>query len=104
MKVFNDLKTGGVNNILIVVTDGLRGMPEALATVFPVTTRQTCIVHLIRNSLAYANWKERKPLASALKPIYTAVSAKAAEAELNAFAEGPWGQKFPTVVVAWRNA
>ena len=104
MKVFNDLKTRGVNDILIAVTDGLRGMPEALATVFPATTLQTCIVHLIRNSLAYANWKERKPLANALKPIYTAVSAEAAEAELNAFAEGPWGQKFPTVVVAWRNA
>jgi len=104
MKVFNDLKTRGVNDILIAVTDGLKGMPEALATVFPATTLQTCIVHLIRNSLAYANWKERKPLASALKPIYTAVSAEAAEAELNAFAEGPWGQKFPTVVVAWRNA
>jgi len=104
MKVFNDLKTRGVNDILIAVTDGLKGMPEALDTVFPATTLQTCIVHLIRNSLAYANWKERKPLASALKPIYTAVSAEAAEDELNAFAEGPWGQKFPTVVAAWRSA
>jgi putative transposase len=104
MKVFNDLKTRGVNDILIAVTDGLKGMPEALATVFPATTLQTCIVHLIRNSLAYANWKERKPLASALKPIYTAVSAEAAEAELNAFADGPWGQKFPTVIAAWRSA
>src|SRR5450830_15739 len=104
MKVFNDLKTRGVNDILIAVTDGLKGMPEALDTVFPATTLQTCIVHLIRNSLAYANWKERKPLASALKPIYTAVSAEAAEDELNAFAEGPWGQKFPTVVAAWRTA
>jgi len=104
MKVFNDLKTRGVNDILIAVTDGLKGMPEALAAVFPATTLQTCIVHLIRNSLAYANWKERKPLASALKPIYTAVSAEAAEAELNAFAEGPWGQKFPTVTTAWRSA
>jgi transposase-like protein len=104
MKVFNDLKTRGVNDILIAVTDGLKGMPEALATVFPATTLQTCIVHLIRNSLAYANWKERRPLASALKPIYTAVSAEAAQAELNAFADGPWGQKFPTVIAAWRSA
>lgn len=104
MKVFNDLKTRGVNDILIAVTDGLKGMPEALAAVFPATTLQTCIVHLIRNSLAYANWKERKTLASAIKPIYTAVSAEAAEAELNVFAQGPWGEKFPTVVTAWRNA
>ncbi|MBG7622446.1 IS256 family transposase [Herbaspirillum sp. AP02] len=104
MKVFNDLKTRGINDILISVTDGLKGMPEALETVFPATTLQTCIVHLIRNSLAYANWKERKALAGALKPIYTAVNAEAAEAELNAFAEGAWGEKFPTVVAAWRNA
>lgn len=80
------------------------GMPEALKTVFPATTLPTCIVHLIHNSLAYANWKERKALAGALKPIYTAVNAEAAETELNAFAEGVWGEKFPTVVAAWPNA
>ncbi|TSJ91199.1 IS256 family transposase [Chitinimonas sp. BJB300] len=104
MKVFNDLKTRGVNDILIAVTDGLKGMPEALGAVFPATTLQTCIVHLIRNSLDYANWKDRKPLAAAIRPIYTAPSAEAAQAELDAFAEGPWGQKFPTVSAAWRNA
>ena len=58
MKVFNDLKTRGVANILIAVTDGLKGMPEALAAVFPATTLQTCIVHLMRNSLDYASWKD----------------------------------------------
>ncbi len=79
-------------------------MPEALGTVFPATTLQTCIVHLIRNSLDFARWKDRKALAAAIKPIYTAVSAEAAEAELNAFEAGPWGQKFPTVVAAWRRA
>ena len=89
---------------LIAVTDGLKGMPEALAAVFPATTLQTCIVHLIRNSLDFASWKDRKPLAAAIKPIYTAVSAEMAEAELHAFADGPWGQKFPTVVNAWRRA
>ena len=104
MKVFNDLKTRGVNDILIAVTDGLKGMPEALAAVFPATTLQTCIVHLIRSSLDYASWKDRKALAAAIKPIYTAPSAEAAEAELNAFADGPWGQKFPTVSASWRNA
>jgi len=104
MKVFNDLKTRGVNDILIAVTDGLKGMPEALAVVFPATTLQTCIVHLIRNSLDYASWKDRRGLAAAIRPIYTAPSAEAAQAELDAFADGPWGQKFPPVSAAWRNA
>ncbi|HHK2241765.1 TPA: IS256 family transposase [Pseudomonas aeruginosa] len=104
MKVFNDLKTRGVGDILIAVTDGLKGIPEALAAVFPATTLQTCIVHLIRNSLDYASWKDRKALAAAIRPIYTAVSAEAALAALDAFADGPWGQKFPTVCAAWRNA
>ncbi len=104
MKVFNDLKTRGVADILIAVTDGLKGMPEALGAVYPATTLQTCIVHLIRNSLDYASWKDRKLLAEAIKPIYTATSAEAAHAELDAFEQGPWGQKFPTVVSAWRRA
>ncbi len=72
MKVFNDLKTRGVADILIAVTDGLKGMGEALAVVYPATTLQTCIVHLIRNSLDYASWKDRKALSAAIKPIYTA--------------------------------
>lgn len=89
MKVFNDLKTRGVADILIAVTDGLKGIPEALAAVFPATTLQTCIVHLISNSLDYASWKDRKALAAALKPIYTAPSAEAAAAELDALEAGP---------------
>ena len=104
MKVFNDLKTRGCNDILIAVTDGLKGMPEALGAVFPATTLQTCIVHLIRNSLDYASWKDRKALAAAIKPIYTAPSAEAAQAELDAFEQGDWGKKFPTVVASWRRA
>jgi putative transposase len=104
MKVFNDLKTRGVADILIAVTDGLKGMPEALAAVFPATTLQTCIVHLIRNSLDYASWKDRRTLAKAIRPIYTAASAEAAAAELDAFEQGPWGQRFPTVVASWRRA
>jgi putative transposase len=104
MKVFNDLKTRGVADILIAVTDGLKGMPEALSAVFPATTLQTCIVHLIRNSLDYASWKERKALAAVIKPIYTAPNAEAALAELDAFAHSPWGEKFPTVAAAWRRA
>jgi len=104
MKVFNDLKTRGVHDILIAVTDGLKGMAEALAAVFPATTLQTCIVHLIRNSLDYASWKDRKALAQAIRPIYTAVSAEAALGQLDAFEQGSWGRKFPTVVAAWRRA
>lgn len=104
MKVFNDLKTRGVADILIAVTDGLKGMAEALGVVYPATTLQTCIVHLIRNSLDYASWKDRKALAAALKPIYTAPSMEVAQEALNAFEQGPWGQKFPTVAASWRRA
>jgi len=79
-------------------------MPAALEAVFPKTTLQTCIVHLIRNSLDFASWKDRKKLAAALRPIYAAVSAEAALAALDAFEAGEWGRKFPTVVAAWRRA
>jgi len=104
MKVFNDLKTRGVADILIAVTDGLKGIGEALGAVFPATTLQTCIVHLIRNSLDYASWKDRKLLAAALKPVYTAVGAEAAAEALDEFERGPWGQKYPTVTASWRRA
>src|SRR3546814_247606 len=104
MKVFNELKTRGVGDILIAVTDGLKGMPEALEAVFPATTLQTCIVHLIRNSLGYAGWKDPKALAAALSPIYTAVTAEAAQSTLTAFEHGHWTQQFLTVAAAWRRA
>jgi transposase-like protein len=104
MKVFSDLKTRGCQDILIAVTDGLKGMSEALAAVYPQTTLQTCIVHLIRHSLDFANWKERKPLAIALRPIYAAASADAAGVALDEFERGPWGRKFPTIVTSWRRA
>lgn len=104
LKVFNELRNRGVFDILIAVTDGLNGMEQALGAAFPKTTLQTCIVHLIRNSLDYASWKDRKALAAALRPIYAAPTAEAAEAALAAFEAGEWGQKFPTVVAAWRRA
>jgi putative transposase len=104
LKVFNDLKTRGVADVLIAVTDGLKGIGEALGAVFPATTLQTCIVHLIRNSLDFASWKDRKQLAAALKPIYTAPSAEAAAQALEEFERSPWGQRFSTVVAAWRRA
>ena len=104
MKVFTDLKARGCQDILIAVTDGLKGMSEALAAIFPATTLQTCIVHLLRHSLDYASWKERKALAAALRPIYTAPSADAAGAALDTFERSAWGARFPTVVASWRRA
>jgi transposase-like protein len=104
LKVFNDLKTRGVQDVLIAVVDGLTGLADAIETAFPTTTVQTCIVHLLRNSLDYASWKDRKKLAAALRPIYTAVSAEVAEAALRDFAAGPWGQKHPTIAQSWQRA
>ena len=104
LRVFNDLRTRGVGDILIAVTDGLKGMGEALAAVFPATTLQTCIVHLIRNSLDFVSWKDRKALAAALKPIYCAPSAEEAEQALDEFERGSWGKRFPTVAASWRRA
>ena len=104
MKVFNELKTRGTQDILIAVTDGLKGMEQALNAVFPATTLQTCIVHLIRASLDYASWKERRTVAAALKPIYTAPTVEAALAALAEFERGPWGQRYSPIVDAWRRA
>src|SRR5690606_8906308 len=104
LRVFNELKTRGVEDILIAVTDGLKGMEQALGAVFPATTLQTCIVHLIRNSLGYAGWKDRRDLAAALRPLYTATDAQAAQEALHAFAKSSWGQKYQMVVRAWKDA
>jgi putative transposase len=104
LKVFNDLKTRGVNDILIAVVDGLKGLAEAIEVAYPATTVQTCIVHLIRNSLNYVSWKDRKLVAAALRPIYTAPSAEAAQAALEAFAASPWGAQHPTIVKSWKSA
>ncbi len=94
----------GCQDILIAVTDGLQGMPEAIEAAYPRTTLQTCLVHLIRNSLELASWNDRKALASALRAIYTAASAEAAAAALDAFAAGLWGHRFPTIAKMWRAA
>jgi transposase-like protein len=102
LKVFTDLRQRGVADILIAVVDGLRGFPEAIEAVFPKTQIQTCIVHLIRNSLDFVSWKERKALAAALKAVYQATNADAAEAALSAFEQGAWGRKYPPIAQAWR--
>jgi putative transposase len=104
LKVFNELRSRGVDDILIAVVDGLKGLADAIETAFPRTTVQTCIVHLIRNSLDYASWKDRKAVAVALRPIYTATTAEAAAEALEEFAQTPWGAKHPTIVQSWKRA
>ena len=104
LKVFNELKTRGCQDILIAVVDGLKGLTEAISAAYPRTTVQTCIVHLIRNSLEYASYKDRKALAGALRPIYAAASEEAARQALQEFADGPWGVKYPTIVQSWQRA
>ena len=103
LKVMNDLKTRGVQDILIAVVDGLKGFPEAIGVVFPQTTVQTCIVHLIRSSLAFVSWKDRKLIVPDLKAIYRADSAEAALDRLADFEE-KWGSRYPAVGQAWRRA
>ena len=100
--VMNELKARGVQDVLIAVVDGLKGFPEAIEVVFPEATVQTCIVHLIRYSLAHASWKERKELASALRPIYQADTVEKAEEALDAFEAGAWGRKFEAIGRSWR--
>ena len=104
LKVFNELRACGCDDILMAVTDGLAGMEDALHAAFPAATLQTCQVHLVRRSLDLCGWKDRQALAGALRVIYTAPSADAASAALEDFAAGLWGTRFPTLVKAWRQA
>ncbi|WP_415913767.1 IS256 family transposase, partial [Paraburkholderia sp. J63] len=104
LKVFNELKTRGCQDILIAVVDGLKGLAEAIGAAYPRTAVQTCIVHLIRNSLEYASYKDRKVVAQALRPVYTAAGEDAAKQALQAFSDGPWGIKYPTIVQSWQRA
>ena len=104
LRVMNELKNRGVEDILIAVVDGLKGFPEAILAVFPEATVQTCIVHLLRQSLAFVAYKDRKPVAAALKDIYRSVDAAAGETALAAFEEGPWGRKYPAIGQSWRRA
>ena len=102
MRVMSELRNRGVNDLLIAVVDGLKGFPDAISAVFPDTQIQTCIVHLLRNSMDYAGWKDRKPVATALKAVYRAVDAEAAAVALSEFEDGPWGRKYPAITAAWR--
>jgi putative transposase len=103
LAVFNDLKRRGVEDVLIACVDGLKGFPEAIEAVFPQAWVQTCIVHLIRASLRYVNYRDRKKVASALRPIYTAANAEDALTELEHFDE-TWGAAYPMITTAWRDA
>jgi putative transposase len=102
LRVMNELKNRGVDDILIAVVDGLKGFPEAINAVFPQTIVQTCIVHLIRNSMDFASWKDRKAIAAALKEIYRAKDADAGRQALDAFDAGSWGKKYPAIALSWR--
>jgi len=102
LRVMTELQARGVQDVLFAVVDGLQGFPAAITSVFPQATIQTCIVHLLRHSLGFVTWKDRKPVAAALKAIYQALNAAAAEQALESFAAGPWGQKYPPLAPAWR--
>ena len=102
LRVMNEMRNRGVADMLIAVIDGLKGFPEAISAVFPEDQIQTCIVHLIRHALAFASWKERRDVAASLKPIYRAANAELAREQLEAFAVGPWGKRYPAIAPAWR--
>ena len=102
LRVMTELRSRGLQDILIAVVDGLKGFPEAITSVFPQTVVQTCIVHLIRFSMHLASWKERRLIGAALKPIYQAESAAVAQIRLEEFDRGPWGRKYPAIDQSWR--
>jgi putative transposase len=103
LAVLNDLRRRGVGDVLISCVDGLKGFPEAIEATFPEAWVQTCIVHLIRASLRYVNYRDLKKVTSALRPIYTAANAEQAMVELERF-DTDWGQRYPAAVGAWRDA
>jgi putative transposase len=102
LKVFNDLKARGVQDILVLCGDGLTGLPDAVRSVFPVADVQLCVVHQIRNATRFVSYKDRKAFCAAMRPIYTAPTAEAAELALERF-EQLWGARYPMAVVSWRN-
>ena len=104
LRVMNELRNRGLEDVLLAVADGLKGFPEAIRAVFPETMVQTCIVHLLRHSLDFVSYKDRKPAAAALKDIYRAAAAAAGEAALTAFEAGPWGRRYQATGQSWRRA
>jgi putative transposase len=102
LRVMNELKSRGVEDVLIAIVDGLKGFPEAITAVFPQAQVQTCIVHLIRHSLAFVSYKDRKAVAAALKQIYRAKDDESGKRELQGFADGAWGRKYPAIAQSWQ--
>jgi len=101
LRVLTELRSRGVEDILIALIDGLAGFPEAITTMFPQTQVHHCVVHLVRGSLRYVNWKERKAVAADLRAIYRAPTEAAAEAALREFTTGRWGQRYPPIGTLW---
>ncbi len=101
LKVFNDLKARGVEDILILCGDGLKGLPEAVEAVYPKTDVQLCVVHQIRNATKFVSYKDRKAFCADMRPIYTAPTIEAAEAALEEFA-AKWGSRYPMSIASWR--
>lgn len=104
LSVFSELRNRGLRRILIACCDGLEGLPEAIETIWPFTIVQTCVVHLIRASLKYASYTDRKKLAAALRPIYTAVNADAAQDALLELADSPIGRRHKAAIAVWERA
>jgi len=104
LRVMNELRNRGVEDILLAVVDGLKAFPNAIRAVFPEVMVQTCIVHLLRHSLDFVSYKDRKPVDAALKGIYRAIDAAASEAALGAFEESLWGRRYPAITQNWRRA
>jgi putative transposase len=104
MSVFSELRNRGVRRVLIACCDGLEGLPNAIETIWPFTIVQTCVVHLIRASLRYASYTDRKKLAAALRPIYTAANADAAQDALLELADSPLGRKHKSAIAVWERA
>jgi putative transposase len=102
--VLSDLRNRGVQDILIAVVDGLKGFPQAIEASFPRTQVQTCIVHLLRHSMNFASYKDRKAVANALKAVYTAINVEAAQDALAAFADSDLANRYPAIVPSWRRA
>lgn len=101
LQVVTELKNRGVKDIFIACVDGLKGFPEAIEAVFPTTQVQLCIVHMVRHSLNYVSWKQRKELADDLKQIYQAPTVQQAEVSLEQF-ETKWDATHPTISKSWR--
>lgn len=101
LTVFNELKNRGVHDCFIACVDGLKGLPEAIESVFPQTQVQLCIVHKLRNSFKYVPWKERKAVATDLRAVYAAATLKEAERALERFSER-WDAKYPAISPSWR--